>query len=130
MVKGARGVILIHVLILTMLLAWLAAMFLSAVLSRQINAKVSMASNEIRTSMSSVMAAASACLEAQAVANPVLPTTCGYSTTALNTCLTFGGAQTINKRPFKACVTGIAPPCKVTIKFGAPGDAMAGVSCP
>jgi len=62
MVRSRRGVVLVQVLILVMLMAWIASMLLTATVSRKINARKAMDSNEVRETMNAVSSSISACL--------------------------------------------------------------------
>lgn len=140
MTRSARGVILVHVMILITLLAWLASMFLSSVLSRQINAKRTMKSSDIRATMNAASARITSCLAGVPGTTPAFPTTtsCSGSMTAtlqthMQTCLggtsatrfTVGDAP--NNRPvvYTMCSAPASPPCRFRINVCEPGDACA-----
>ena len=147
--RGERGVILVHVMVLITLLAWLASMFLSAVLSRQIVAKQTMKSSELREAMSAASARITSCLAGNPGATPpVLPfpttTSCATSNTAISTsmqaCLggtsptqfTVGDAPNMRPVVFTICSTPANPPCRFRINVCEPGNTCAApaAACP
>ncbi len=139
--------ILVHVMILITLLAWLASMFLSAVLSRQIVAKQTMKSSEIRETMNAASARIPSCLAGNPPAVPSFPETKLCSTAIgsvlslhMQTCLggasptTFtvgpvGSARPVN---FRICNTPDNPPCRIRINVCEVGDICAAppAACP
>ncbi|MBI5200694.1 MAG: hypothetical protein HY925_03825 [Elusimicrobia bacterium] len=150
--RASRGVILVHVMILVTLLAWVASMFLSAVLSRQIVAKQTMKSSELREAMSAASARITSCLAGNPTGSPSVPSfpvtnACTGTATmpaALSTfmqgCLggtspttfTVGDAPNVRPVSFVVCSSPASPPCRFRINVCEPGDTCAAPSatCP
>ncbi|MBI4348716.1 MAG: hypothetical protein HY553_17895 [Elusimicrobia bacterium] len=140
--RSERGVVLVHVMILITLMAWLASMFLSSVLSRQINAKQSMKSSEVRAAMNAAAARITSCLAS--VGFPV-GTTCASALpvsqeAAFQAChggtspteFTIADTDSLAVRPvtFAICATPANPPCRFRINVCEPGDTCPAPTCP
>lgn len=118
--RAARGVVLVHTMVLMVLMAWIASIVLHASLSRQMLTKLSTDSNEARAALSAAQGAITACL-----ANTTTPlitnaSNCSAVMPNVSGCLS---PQTIGTRPYSYswCAT---PICS---NFGG-GSGGAGIS--
>lgn len=126
-------------MILVTLLAWLASMFLSAVLSRQVNAKQAIKSTEIRSTMNAAAARITSCLSAARFpANNTCAAPTGTDLVTFTDC-TGGGSfnefnvgDAPNQRPvnFVICAAPANPPCRFRINVCEPTETCPAPTCP
>lgn len=115
--KGSRGVVLVHVMVLMVLMAWIASIVLQASLSRQILTKKNTESTENRAALSAAHARIMGCLSSASVPQLSAASNCGTAMPNIIGCL---GTQQIGTRRygFSWC------PAPVASKFGGTYNAL------
>ena len=135
--ERSRGVVLLHVLVMVVLMAWIATLVLKALLSRQMTAARSTTSGENRATLAAAQAMVNSCLTQTGSSFAAVGTILTCSNISLPAgCLPnpmrIGAAGDPSSRLFNYCIrTSGTPPCKIVIKVcDFTATSCAAPSCP
>ena len=130
--KNARGVVLLHTLILLMVMAWLSILLLQWTLTRAINAKAALTSNGDRALLAAAQAQISTCLSSQANLNANISSCANISSLApsCGTQIVGHAGQPYYRYEFAVCSSPTTPPCKIQIKLCPTQTPCGAPACP